>query len=392
MIDSISLKVTDSPDIQYNFKELKKFHEILLEELQKLNFVELTTIPSDSEKETMLTQFYKLAPIILSKHIPDSDSQVPILKRLELELFGSGPLEKLFEMKQLTEIIVNGPNSIWFEKHGQLQRWSDHFLSDLSYSNFIMRMTTECRIQANLDSPFADGFWRAHRVHLVTPPLTQKYPALTLRRHPENPWTLNSLLDQKWACEKNIEIIRKLISDKKSFLIIGPTGTGKTSLLNACLQEIPSDERIVTIEDTSELHLPNELSIKLISRVDPQKSLQEIDQMELVRQALRMRPDRIIMGEVRGAEAKDLLMAISTGHNGGIGTLHAESARQALFRLEMLIQLGAPQWSLHAIRHLIFFGVQYIIEVERSEKGRRLSGISRLASVEETGICLERIY
>lgn len=227
---------------------------------------------------------------------------------------------------------------------------------------------------------------------MITPPLTKSEPHLSLRRHPENPWTLEAFEKMGWAPAAAIDVMRELVAEKKTFLIIGGTGSGKTSVLNACLQKTAANERIVCVEDTSEIHLPNAASTKLLSRHDLTGVLRDVDMTELVRQALRMRPDRLIVGEVRGHEARDLLMAFSTGHRGGMSTLHADSPRQGLLRLEMLIQMGAPQWSLRAIRHLIFFGIQYVINVRTISGCRRLEGIYKLASLEEHGFCLEPVY
>ncbi len=313
-------------------------------------------------------------------------------KRIEDEYFHAGPLEVLFSDPKITEIIVNGGDSIWFERSGQLDRHHDVFLSELTYRNFISRLSREANIQANLDCPFADGKWRDCRVHLIIPPASGDQTVLTLRRHPPSPWTLAALSERQWATEPAIEALKELVTTKKNFLVIGGTGSGKTSVLNACLNELRPSERTVIIEDTCELNTPNNISTKLITRRDSQGLLREIDQSELLRQTLRMRPDRIVMGEIRGGEAKDLLMAFATGHSGCMGTLHAESSRQALLRLEMLIQLGAPQWSLQAVRTLIWLSLQAIVVVGRTKDGaRQLDGIYRIASLEEIGFLIERV-
>ena len=183
-----------------------------------------------------------------------------------------------------------------------------------------------------------------------------------------------------------------LVEQKRNFLVVGTTGTGKTSILNACLKSLGSNERTVIIEDSRELTLSNSASLRLLTRDDPQKILPPIDQGDLVRHALRLRPDRLVIGEIRGPEAKDLLMALSTGHSGSFSTLHAATAAQALIRLEMLIQLGAPHWNLQAIRRLIFMSLQAIAVVGRGQNGaRQLQGIFILSSLEETGFLLERL-
>ncbi len=311
--------------------------------------------------------------------------------RMQAEYFGAGPLELLFNDVAITEIIVNGYNSIWYERKGRLFRHEDQFLSELNYRNFIARLSREASVQASLDCPFADGKWRDCRVHLIIPPASGHHAVVTLRRHPASPWTLAALEKGAWSEPRALEILRGLIREKKNFLVVGCTGSGKTSVLNACLGELPSTERTLIIEDTCELTVPNEVSSKLLTRHDPQAQLREIDQTILLKQALRMRPDRLVLGEIRGGEAKDLLMAFATGHSGCMGTLHADSARQALLRLEMLVQLGAPQWNLQAVRTLIWLSLQAIVVVKRDENGeRRLEGIYRVASLEDVGFLIEK--
>ncbi len=310
--------------------------------------------------------------------------------RIEMEYFGAGPLEPLLARPDVTEIIVNGADSIWFESAGLLARHDDRFLSELSLRNFVSRLSREAGFEASLDRPFGDGRWRGCRVHLAIPPVSPA-TALTLRRHATTPWSFESLAQARWADAGALESLRELVRRRRNFLIVGGTGSGKTSALNACLGEIPPSQRSILIEDTDELSIPNQVSGKLLTRRDVQGELREIDQSELVRQALRMRPDRLIMGEIRGGEAKDLLMAFATGHSGCMGTLHAETARQALLRLEMLVQLGAPQWNIQAVRTLIWLSLHAIVVLDKSADGaRRLEGIYRIASLEDVGFLLEK--
>ncbi len=360
------------------------YNEVVLQ-LQNEIHIDIASLPRE-HREDLKSAFGHLA----STRFTGADPSV--LARIEHEIFGCGPLEVLLGDAGITEILINGPNSIWVERDGQLERFGDQFISRVSYHNFLQRLQTEARVQANLNRPFADGYWRDFRLHLIIPPLATGEPHLSLRRHPKSPWTLSALELAQWAPSSAIQKIRQIIEAKSSFLVIGGTSSGKTSVLNACLQEIATDERVVCIEDTSEIQLPNHASTKLLSRIDLNGLLRDVDLAELLRQSLRMRPDRIIIGEVRGNEARDLLMAFSTGHRGGMGSLHAENPRQGLMRLEMLVQMGAPQWSLRAIRHLIFFGIQYIINVVKAPEGRRLEGIYKLSSLEEHGFCLETIY
>lgn len=312
--------------------------------------------------------------------------------RLLNEYFGAGPIEDLLNDPDVSEIILNGQEDLWFEKAGRLEKWNETFLSALTFRNFIARLSREANIQASLDCPFVDGHWRGCRVHLIIPPASGEHAVVTLRKHSVEPWTFARLAENAWAPNTGLDAIRELVRNKKNFLIVGGTGSGKTSVLNACLSELGERERTLIIEDTSELSVPNTVSSKLLTRRDPQRQLRDIDQGELLKQALRMRPDRLIMGEIRGGEAKDLLMAFATGHTGCMGTLHAESARQALIRLEMLIQIGAPQWNLQAVRTLIFLSLQYVVVVgKRADGGRFLEGLYRISSLEEIGFLIEKV-
>lgn len=313
-------------------------------------------------------------------------------KRIIEEFLGIGPIEQILHDEDITEIIITGNKSIWIEKNGSLSKINDFFISEYTFSRFVDRICSESKMNYNLEYPMANGKFRDFRLHLVSSIITAGSPVMCLRRHPKSPWTLEKLLKKKWCTEDQLDKIKFLINGRKNFLVAGGTGSGKTSFLSACLSEMNDNERIVIIEDTSELFVPNHVSNKLLTRFDIQNVLPTIDQSELVKQSLRMRPDRLVVGEVRGGEAKDLLMALSTGHGGSFGSLHAETAAQALIRLEMLIQLGAPNWSLTAVRNLILLSLNFICIVEKSpEFGRRLQGIYQISSLEETGFLLEKI-
>jgi len=312
--------------------------------------------------------------------------------RLTEEFFGLGPLATLVERTALTECLVNGAKHIWFECDGRWHRHDDIFLSDLTYRNFIDRLCCEAQIKVDLAQPFADGRWRHFRVHLASAPLAQADYVLTLRRLPENPWTLSLLHQLDWCTEDQQKILSNLLHERKNILFIGQTGSGKTSVLGACLKELKGAERVVTLEDTPELPCPNDLSSQLLARPHATALLPEIPLSELVRQSLRMRPDRLVVGEVRGPEAKDLLLALATGHKGSLGTLHAAHAHQALLRLEMLVQLGAPQWNPQAVRQLIRQSVDHLVVCGFDENGkRRLHGISAIAGLESFGLLLETV-
>lgn len=314
-------------------------------------------------------------------------------KRLQNELFEFGPLQPLMVDEDISEIIFSGPNQIFFERQGSLFTHPDHFLSEFTFRNAFERIQNSVNTIINQENPFFDGAWGPFRVSIVDPSINQGGYLVSLRRHPENPWTFEKLLEVGWADSNSIEILKKMIHSRQNFLVIGPTGCGKTSVMNALLAETGTHCRNVIIEDASELKLPNRVSSKLLTRRTPfNEDLKEIDQAELVKRSLRLRPDRMVMGEIRGPEAKDFLMALATGHAGSFASLHAQDPHQALIRLEMLIQMGAPQWTATAIRQLIHLSLDCIVVLHKSEDGcRKLKSVFQLKSLEPHGFLLEQV-
>ncbi len=327
---------------------------------------------------------------LISQKCKNIDSSIK--ERIEHEFYAHGPLEILFKDDSITEILVNGSDKIWFEKHGKLFQHSDKFLSDITYRNCIERICSVTKQQVTVNCPNMDSNYLDFRISMIGNELTQSGVHISLRRHPKNPWTLEKLSDANWCRENDLALFNEMLNSRKNFLVIGSTGSGKTSILNSLLQALPENERVVCIEDTSELTLSNSASMKLLTRHDANNLLPEIDQAQLVKRALRLRPDRIVMGEIRGNEAKDFLMALATGHTGSFGTLHAKDAHQALIRLEMLIQAGAPQWNLTAVRRLIQLSLDYILITEKNPLGQRVfKGLFKISSLEEHGFLLEPV-
>lgn len=310
--------------------------------------------------------------------------------RLEQEFFGLGPLEILIADSSVTEILVNSYNSIWFEQNGKLQRHDDQFLSEVSFHNIVERLGQFSGKHLSLERPFLEGHFNGMRLSMIGSQLTGDQAIISIRKHPTSPWNLKKLAAADWCSNQQMNQLRSIVESGSNFLVIGETGSGKTSVINALLQEISVNERAVVIEDSSEVYLPNQASIKLLTRDASEGQVCAIDQQILLKRALRLRPDRLVMGEIRGEESKDFLMLLATGHKGCFATLHAKNPSEALIRLEMLIQLGAPQWNLQAIRRLIFLSLQFIIVVEKSSSGKRqLKGIYKLSSLEDSGITLD---
>ncbi len=314
-------------------------------------------------------------------------------ERLENEFFQHGPLNQLLNDETLKEIIINSDQEIWIDRDGSLERQKNAFLSKETFHRWFLMFCEQSNTHVNISTPFANGKWKNFRVHIITNPVSENGPIISLRRHPNSPWTLKKLNECQWASNAAFGFIYQALKEKKNFLIVGPTSSGKTSVLNAFLQELPKNERCIILEDTAELVPPNTSSVRLMTRFDPNDLLKDIHLSDLVKQSLRMRPDRLIIGEIRGDEAKDLLLAMATGHRGCAGTLHARNTQEAITRLEMLIQLGAPQWSLSSIRNLIQSTIDFIIVVEKNSHGKRqIKEVTELQSVESFGITLSKVF
>lgn len=312
-------------------------------------------------------------------------------KRIENEFNAYGPLQELLEDDEVTEIIVNRFDEIYFEKKGLLIKFDDHFYSEQTYYSALDRLSQRCNSYLNREKPFVESQFKNWRITILFSELSRGSHLLSIRKQPQAVWTLEKLHELQWCTPYQMQKIKDLFKSKKNFLVVGGTGSGKTSFLQSLLQEFDSSERAVIIEDTQELHLPNPACCSLLTRQDPSGSVGDITMDDLLKRALRLRPDRLVIGEIRGAEAKSLLMALATGHDGSFGSMHARTAQEALLRLEMLIQMGAPQWNLKSIRNLIGMTLQIIFVIEKVNGKRQLQGIYEITSIEENGILIQKL-
>jgi pilus assembly protein CpaF len=296
----------------------------------------------------------------------------------ELEAYLSDPA--------VTEILVNDKDSLWIEREGRLEEREGPWATENDHRQFVREILDLLNTDLSLHEPFCSGRVGDFRIQVAGPPVTE--PVVSLRRLMPRSRPLNDWDDSRGRAE----VLRRLVQEKKNIIVYGPTGGGKTTLLSSLLSEIGPCERVILLEDIEELVVPNRASLRLLSRADTGGVLKDITLSDLVRHSLRLRPDRLALGEVRGAEAKDLLMALATGHRGSFGTLHASSLHEALLRLEMLVQLGAPQWRPQSIRQLILLSVQALVGVKKNADGRRaVSDIHRLAGLEDFGFLTEPI-
>lgn len=317
--------------------------------------------------------------------IKNCDSEIS--SRIEDELLNYGPINSILNLQDVSEVLVNGWDLVHYEKSGVLLKSDDIFYSEQTYNSVLERLAQNCGTYLGREKPFIEAQLNNLRITIIFGEISRGTPILSIRVQPKNSWTLPRLQEKGFLKTSQVLQIKKILAARKNFLVIGSTGTGKTSLLQALLAETKSERNII-IEDTQELQLPNSLSVSLLTRQDPGKTVTDITMDELLTRALRLRPDRLIVGEIRGKEAMSLLLALATGHDGSFGSLHARSAPEALIRLEMLIQMGAPQWNLTSVRKLISMTLKYILVLEKKDGTRQLKEILEICSLEDTGFTL----
>ena len=310
------------------------------------------------------------------------------------ELFGLGPLEPLLADPTISDILVNSYSSIYIERRGKLEKTAISFKDDEHLRRVIERIvsTVGRRIdeaQPMVDARLPDG----SRVNAIIPPLALDGPVLSIRRFGVNPLKMNALIENG-ALTKEIAILFEMcVRARLNIVISGGTGAGKTTLLNAMSAFIPATERIVTIEDSAELQMQQPHVVRLETRPPNIEGRGEVTQRDLVRNTLRMRPDRIVIGEVRGGEAIDMLQAMNTGHDGSLTTIHANTTRDALARLETMVQMTGMRLSDRAMRQQIASAVNLVIQVARLTDGtRRIVSISEITGMEGETIAMQEIF
>jgi pilus assembly protein CpaF len=301
-----------------------------------------------------------------------------IVRQLTDDILGYGPLEPLLRDDTITEIMVNAPDRVYIERNGKLEHTSVRFVDESHVMRIIDKIVSQVGRRVDESSPMVDArLPDGSRVNAIIPPLALNGPTVTIRKFSRDPYTVNDLITFGTLSARAAQFVAACVRGKLNILISGGTGTGKTTTLNAMSAFIPNDERIVTIEDAAELQLQQEHVITLESRPANIEGSGEIKIRELVRNALRMRPDRIIVGEVRGAETVDMLQAMNTGHEGSLTTIHANSPRDALSRLETLVLTAGVELPHRAIREQIASAFDLLIQIERLVDGsRRVTAIS----------------
>jgi pilus assembly protein CpaF len=310
------------------------------------------------------------------------------------ELFGLGPLETLLADTTISDILVNAHGKIYIERRGKLEVTNVAFKDDEHLMRVIERIVTSVGRRIDESSPMVDARLRdGSRVNAIIPPLSIDGPVLSIRRFGSEPLRMHMLIEHKALTKDIADMLQMCVTARLNVLISGGTGAGKTTLLNALSAYIPEDERIVTIEDSAELQLQQPHVVRLETRPPNIEGRGEVTQRDLVRNSLRMRPDRIVIGEVRGAEAIDMLQAMNTGHDGSLTTIHANTPRDALARLETMIQMTGMRLSDRAMRQQVASAIDLVVQVARLSDGtRRLTSISEITGMEGETITMQEIF
>jgi pilus assembly protein CpaF len=322
------------------------------------------------------------------------DERRRLVREITDDILGYGPLEPFLRDDTVTEVMVNAHDRIYVERHGKLERTPAAFVDNAHLMRIIDKIVSQVGRRVDESSPMVDArLPDGSRVNAIIPPLALRGPTLTVRKFARDPYTMSDLIGFGTITGKAAQFISACVRGKLNILISGGTGTGKTTTLNALSAFVPNDERIVTIEDAAELQLQQEHVIVLESRPANIEGQGEVRIRELVRNALRMRPDRIIVGEVRGAETLDMLQAMNTGHEGSLTTIHANSPRDALSRLETLVLTAGVDLPLRAIREQISSAFDLLIQISRLVDGsRRVTHITEVLRMESDVITLQDIF
>lgn len=310
------------------------------------------------------------------------------------ETFGLGPIEPLLYDPDISDILVNRYNQIYIEKFGKLQKVDLSFRDDNHLLQIIDRIVSKIGRRVDESSPYVDArLPDGSRVNAIIPPLALDGPVLSIRRFGVDPLKMSDLLAFNSLTQNMARVLEGCVRCRLNILISGGTGTGKTTLLNILSEFIPGDERIITIEDSAELQLKQEHVVRLETRPPNIEGKGEVTQRDLVRNTLRMRPDRIIVGEVRGGEALDMLQAMNTGHDGSLSTIHANTARDALARLETMVLMAGMDLPERAIKEQIASALNVVVHLSRLSDGtRKIVQISEITGMEGPTIVMQDIF
>lgn len=386
-ISQVSAKVSS------DFLNLKEqLHSLLVE---KVNSTPTWANYDDNQQKELIRQFIEGQLLNRFKAIPlNKDEKDRLIKEIIQEAKGYGPLDPLLDDPLISDILVNGAKSVFVEKHGKLYKTDVTFKDNQHLRNIIERIVSKVGRRIDEKSPMVDArLADGSRVNAIIPPLALDGPSLSIRKFKQDAGSMESLLRWNSLSKEMAETLAMAVKARLNIVISGGTGAGKTTLLNSLSAQIPNDERIITIEDSAELALQQEHIVRLETRPANIEGTGQIGARDLVINALRMRPDRIIIGECRGAETLDMLQAMNTGHDGSLTTLHANSARDALSRLETMVMYAGIDLPEKNIKSQIASAVDLIIQVNRLQDGsRKITSVTEITGMEGTVISMQEIF
>ena len=370
--------------------ELKsRLHEALLERLN-------LSVIDKVQTEELRREVANLAQAVLAeeKRPMRTEDFKSIVDELMHEVLGYGPLEPLLEDPTVNDILVNGHDSVYIERYGVLEKSNVRFRDERHLLRIIDKIVANIGRRVDESQPWVDArLPDGSRVNAIIRPCAIDGPSLSIRKFSKKPILLDKMIELGSLSEEAAALLKALVGARMNILISGGTGSGKTTLLNAMSRSISELERIVSIEDAAELQLQQDHTVRLETRPPSPNGTGAITQRELVRNALRMRPDRIIVGEVRGAETFDMLQAMNTGHDGSMTTVHANTARDALSRIEQMVSMMGLDLPLSAIRSQIASGIHFIVQLNRlSDGNRKVMSVSEITGMEGETITMQDIF
>ena len=377
------------PDEYFEFKSV--IHDRLL------NILDLSLLDK-LDRETLNAQIRQVVDKILreeSLSLPlNMSEREKFFTEIIDEVLGLGPLEPFLKDHTVSDILVNTYNSIYVERYGKLEPTDARFKDDAHLMRIIDKIVSTVGRRIDESSPMVDArLLDGSRVNAIIPPLALDGPSLSIRRFAVTPLELEDLIDSQTLIPEIAELLKGIVRSRLNVIISGGTGSGKTTLLNVLSRFIPENERIITIEDAAELQLKQEHIVRLETRPPNIEGKGEVVQRDLVRNSLRMRPDRIIVGEVRGKEAFDMLQAMNTGHDGSLTTIHANTPRDALIRLESMVAMANLEIPSEFIRKYVSSAIDVLIQVARLVDGRRkLISLQEITGMEGNIITMQEIF
>jgi pilus assembly protein CpaF len=360
--------------------------------LTETNLEELTSLQSGERRlsiERVVNQFMAEEKVVIPSHEKES-----MLTRLIDESVGFGPLEGLLKDETITEILVNGPSEVFIEKHGKLQKSDVTFKNEEHVRHIIDRVVAPLGRRIDESSPMVDArLPDGSRVNAVIPPISLNGTLISIRKFKKTPFEMEDLMNYNTFTNEMAFFLESIVRAKMNILVSGGTGSGKTTLLNAMAKSIPIKERVITIEDSAELKLNRASVVGMEARPANVEGTGEVSIRQLVKNALRMRPDRIIVGEVRGSEAFDMLQAMNTGHEGSITTVHANTPSDAISRVEGMVVMAGMDLPTHIIREYIVGALDFIVQAERLSDGtRKIMNISEVFVNDHNQIEVQDIF